>query len=261
MPNSTGPSWKGKNGNLTFQEIQQELYERDFSKVEINKPCELKYIFGKGFCLQSRSSRKKFEVKSKEKTLDIFLVHNSTDTGFMADTKSSIIMGSTTPEIFELKEYDLSYEIVDNTIHGGTTCTDYRKRGENYGDCNYRTVGTYLFNSYSCYPPWIETLQGKECETDVPTKDFQKEVRDKIWNDIWYLTSGVRVDMMKQCLPPCYQVKLKWEEIFSTTWNKYDSLRIYDNVQIIRTKKAAYSFDGFMLMVELGSALGLWLGK
>ena len=54
--------------------------------------------------------------------------------------------------------------------------------------------------------------------------------------------------------------QVKWEEKEITTWSKYARLAIYDNVESVRTKKAVYSFDIFMLTVELGSALSLWLG-
>ena len=137
---------------------------------------------------------------------------------------------------------------------------NYRKQEKSYGDCIYIVLRDYLFNSYSCYPPWFEASEEKQCETDVPMEDFKEKVRDQIWNDIYSFASGIELDLMKQCLPPCYQVKLTWEETFSTTSNKYAFLDIFDNVESIRTKKAVYSFDIFMLMVELGSALGLWLG-
>ena len=38
-------------------------------------------------------------------------------------------------------------------------------------------------------------------------------------------------------------------------------LNVYDEVETVPVAKAVYSFDIFTLTVELGSALGLWLGK
>ena len=38
-------------------------------------------------------------------------------------------------------------------------------------------------------------------------------------------------------------------------------LELYDNDENVLIEKSVYSIDIFSLTVELGSALGLWLGK
>ena len=78
---------------------------------------------------------------------------------------------------------------------------------------------------------------------------------------MYTLADGVKIDLMKHCIEPCYQVKVIFEERSLATWDNYALLNIYGNVETVRVLKAVYSFDIFMLMVELGSALGLWLGR
>ena len=66
---------------------------------------------------------------------------------------------------------------------------------------------------------------------------------------------------MKQCLPPCYQVLAKWNQKEHIPNMKSPAiLDVYENTETIPISKAVYSFDIFTLIVELGSALGLWLG-
>ena len=66
----------------------------------------------------------------------------------------------------------------------------------------------------------------------------------------------------KQCQEPCYQVKVSHKEL----WQIKDMdgravLEIHDNDENVLIQKSVYSFDIFSLTVELGSGLGLWLGK
>ena len=260
IPNTTRPSWKGLNGNLTFQRMRRVLYDKDFSKVDINTQSRLKYILLKGFCLQANSIIKELTITSKERDLDVFLVHKSTDTRIILDMHSRIDLRSTSVQNFDSKTYTISYEILDNSIHDGKTCKDYRKQEETYGDCNYRVIKAYLVSFYGCYLPWMDEAEGKECEVDVAVPVMKSELQKEIFKDIWDLSSGIKINLLKQCVEPCYQVKVKWEETEITTWNKYTRLAIYDNVKSVRTQKAVYSFDIFMLTVELGSALSLWLG-
>ena len=259
FPNKTEKSWKGLYGNHTFQKIQQATYEQDISKIEINTPSELKYKFGKGYCLKSSRFGKRLEIVSKEKLLAVFLVHSSTDTIISYDKSmhSMIELGSNTNGY--LKEYEISYDIIDNTFHDGTKCIDYRQQEETYGYCIYRVFESYLVSNYGCYLPWMDARDGKQCEVDIPVGRL--ELQDDIYENIWALTSGLKIDLMTQCLPSCYQVKVKWEEKEHLISKKNAFfLYINDNVKTVRTQKAVYSFDIFMLMVELGSALGLWLG-
>ena len=257
--NKTRISWKGLYGNHTFHDIQQATYKQDISKIEINTPTELKYNFGKGFCLKSSRFGKRLEIVSKKKQLTVFLVHSSTDARISYDKSLHTMIELGSSKLGYLKEYEISYEILDNTIHDGTKCIDYRQKEESYGNCNNRVFETYLVSNYGCYLPWMGVREGAQCEVDIPVGRL--ELQDDIYENIWALTGGLKIDLMAQCLPSCYQVKVKWEEKEHLILDKHAFfLYINDNVKTVRTQKAVFSFDIFMLMVELGSALGLWLG-
>ena len=67
---------------------------------------------------------------------------------------------------------------------------------------------------------------------------------------------------MKQCLPPCYQVKIILDQKQDYPyWKNNAELTIYEEIETVPVFKAVHSFDIFTLAVELGSALRLWLGN
>ena len=90
--NTTKPTWKGINRNSTFQQIQDDLYERDFSKVMISNPNKLKYIYGKGFCMTTADFGKLLEISSKEKNMKVYLVHNTTNSRIIVDQKPNPLL-------------------------------------------------------------------------------------------------------------------------------------------------------------------------
>ena len=264
LPNSTTPSWRGKNGNSTFQEIQHLIYEKDFSKVNVSKPNEPIYIFGKGFCLQVKEFGNYLIVTTKEKNLKVYLVHKSTDERLTSDKEnpySQVKFGATSNSTFDFKAMTLVYHVKDNTIFEGTTCVDYRKQEESFGDCNYNALAAHFHDIYGCYPPWMEIGSKNICEIDVPSNNVNAKTLDDTFKEMNSLHVGIQLDIMKQCLPPCYQVHVKWnEKEHVQNWIGKAWLNIYDDTNNVPISKAVYSFDIFTLIVELGSALGLWLG-
>ena len=88
IPNSSRPTWKAIDRNLSFETLQQNVHEQDFSQVEVSI---LVPVYGKGFCLQIQSNKlgKQMNILSKKKNLSVFLVHNSTDTKIMPVMKKT----------------------------------------------------------------------------------------------------------------------------------------------------------------------------
>ena len=265
LPNSTIPSWKGKQGNSNFQKIQELIYDKDFSNVTVSKPNELIYVFGKGFCRQVKGFGRKLQVTSKEKEIKAYLVHKSTDKILISDKESpysQIELGATSDTTFDYKAVELFYEVEDNTIFEGATCVDYREQEESYGDCNYKALASYFHDLYGCYPPWMKLGLKNICEIDEIPKNVSANKLSNFLEDLDSLVDGIKLDIMKQCLPPCYQVQVKWsEKEHIPNWKGEALLKVYDDTEIVPISKAVYSFDIFTLIVELGSALGLWLGN
>ena len=144
----------------------------------------------------------------------------------------------------------------------GSTCVDYRKQKENYGDCLLKAFKYHISTIYTCYPPWIVGLEGKECEKDIETLEIENGRYEKIVLELDFLTDGNHIDVMDECRKPCYTIKVNLiEKVHIQNYKDPSYARIIDNAKTVTIYKSTYSFDIFALVVELGSALGLWLGK
>ena len=81
-------------------------------------------------------------------------------------------------------------------------------------------------------------------------------IKDEYFN----LLHGLEVKFFKSCLPPCLTMKLKssLRGRFSNNLNEaFIEIIINDEINV---NKDVYAYDMFSLIVDLGSALGLWLG-
>lgn len=265
IPNSTIPTWKGNAGNSTIQEIQDYIFKKDFRRVKINKPSEFMYKFGKGFCLQTQEIDQDIFISTEEDNLKVYIMHDSTDSQLIKEKSQQgyTNLNKISNTTFDYKIYEISYQVVDETIHDGDSCVDYRKQGQTYGECNYNALMHYVYSNYGCYPPWIKTRERKKCEVDMPSKNMDPDTYFQIWKNINTLTDRISIDIMNQCKEPCYQVKVSLKEManIKATFIQKAELQIIDNAKTVHISQAVYSYDFFTLTVELGSALGLWLGN
>ena len=261
IPNSTRPSWKGKYGNSSFKTIQKGVYPRMFYGVKVSTPNKHIFKSGRGFCLKTQNLDKKQIVTSNVNHLRVYIVHNSTDSQIIYD-QTPLKIGPTSNYTFNYKVYKLFYNVMDKTIFEGKSCVDYRKLNESYGYCNYRALKEYIYSAYGCYPPWIEQEQGNTCEMNNLSWNTKFDPNNTVFDDILSLNTGIMPQSFKQCQKPCYQVEVSHKEVFQIKdMEGSDVLEIYDNDEDVSIHKSVYSFDIFSLAVELGSNLGLWLGK
>lgn len=258
----TAPTWKGIDQDSNFSSIRENIYYTSFSKVEMDKARELIYKFGKGFCLEISGLENDLEIKSTEKNIRVYFVQDSTNKKIYTDTSPDVYidLSSTSNATYEYRVYKIVHAVYDNTIYEGISCVDYRKHKEKYGECNYNAFKKLILSHYGCYPPWIDDTDGKECEKDLPSYDVEADKFKKVWQDINDLTDAIEIDVMKKCMQPCYMTESKpIEQSYMGNYIGKAVLRIM-NTETVAVYKAVYSFDNFTLAVELGSALGLWLG-
>ena len=107
----------------------------------------------------------------------------------------------------------------------------------------------------------MDEKDNKICEIGLESKEIDPKLFEKVWKDLHELTDYRKINALQHCLPPCYQVKILLEKKIDETFSRDIAyLKIYNEAKTVPMFKAVYSFDMFMLSVELGSALGLWLG-
>ena len=259
------PTWKGNTGNLEFLNYSKNIFDFNYSGLDINADYDKIFLFHHGFCLDtSVLSEKTLIVKTKEKAVRIYPFHKSTDLR-ITDEKSSgngvtLNVGEDSP--FHYWAYEISYEVYDNTIHEGTSCVDYRKLQEDYGDCLLKNFEDYVYSIYGCYPPWLVNKEESKCEVDKDPHRIENDRYVKVWSDLDALTDGIHIDVMKKCPKPCYFVQYKLvEKLHYTNIRQYSLAIIRTTSDKVKIFKAAYSYDFYALITELGSGLGLWLGN
>ncbi len=151
-------------------------------------------------------------------------------------------------EGFSHSRYKISFELHDDTLHDGDICKKYSKAD---GDCLKQELEVNLKNWFGCLPIWFPTDL-------IKCSNSSKPHNDEVYR---YLGSFLgNTEINTTCKPSCYHLKMNFmleKEI--TNYPKYSVLRLEFDKDV-RVHKGVYSYDVFSLIVELGSALGLWVG-
>ena len=274
LMNSTKLSWQGKEGNQTYKALESILLDHDYSmlnstsllsssNLRIVNEWKRIFLFPHGFCMKLENMLQQTIIDiTSTKNINIYFVDpakaNDIRTEETLDAKASI--GPTTGNFFSLGNYELEYMLYDDSIHDGTTCTDYNKLEMSYGECLNDILTQESLDTYGCLLPWVSTNKLEIICKNQTNIDAETMQNTTLYTDIRYLIKNYETLMFKKCLPPCSTMKIKLEEVsyksnileFASFETKSkDWATVYTQV---------YSYDILSLTVDLGSALGLWMG-
>ena len=274
ITNSTKISWKGKYQNTTYKDLENTLLNSNYSTMSsesllsstntwnVDKKKKI-FLLPHGVCLEIKNSVQisAFIVKSRQ-TINIYFVDPARANNIRTEEtlEGKARMGTTSNTYYSSGKYKLEYSLYDESIHDGTTCTDYTKLDMNYGECLNNVLTQEFLATYSCLPPWVSTNRSKIICKDKTNIDAMAMQETPLYNNIMDLVKNYDTGIFKRCLPPCKTMKIKLQEVsYRSNEVRYaffearstDWATVYTQV---------YSYNMLSLTVDLGSALGLWLG-
>ena len=265
-------SWNGKYGNSTYQELKDLFYQADYTDVNSHisntndlfhtiQPAkqELFAFYPKGNCLHITPTQTiAWVTSSKRSTLFILDPVRVPKFGITGSNFGRISLGPTGNGYFEGMTYKLQIIIDDKSIHDGVTCNNYEKNS--YEDCVTNVLEKGMMKCYGCLPPWFSHDTNLTCKEGKMLVISDIEKQHEIKNEFYKLNTGLKMKLMKPCLPPCIKMRFSLEEVdhyYNRLDNSQVQLRIKNDVTIYTDK---YAYDMFNLVIDLGSSLGLWLG-
>ena len=269
-----GFSWNGKDGNLSFKEIQDRIVKYDYTNVlprhshtgdgdpETWDKAQTEKIalVPLGTCLEILQARRETHVVKKETSalyiVDSRGINNFSIFGFNV---AKAYFGPVDRDFFEYKDYEVKITLHDLKIHDGRKCTDYERIGSSYAECYEKEFRKRLLDWYGCLPPWYHNSLNLTCQ-DGTVIHVAESKAAKIKDQMSKFVNARKMDFQELCLPPCLSMRFKLSEI------RRQSTRITEASIVFRIKDETlvhtdvYAYDVFSLVVDLGSSLGLWLG-
>ena len=262
-------TWKGKYGNFTYEELQDYIYDSNYSDLTVENYLEktnetdVTFVTSYGFCMKLQTlENNNFMGLYTVKRSSVLLVDPNTDNPFeiIHLDNGKINFGPTSDDQFDFYSYELVWTLHDSSIYDGISCTNYNNLGINYGECVEDEMSKKMLSLYSCLPPWFPNYYNDQyCEEN---KDIILS-NDNI-NKSYVMTENMMLGQKLEfpaCLPPCLTMKLTMKELKHDTDNTESAVMILQvKAKDILVYSEVYAYDMFNLIVDMGSSLGLWLG-
>ncbi len=264
-------SWKGNQGNLTFNNLQKLLFSYDYSNLwvvetlendtSVYRELDMFYLTAYGFCMKSQILGNYFLFTTEQK-LSFFLIDPHTENNLMinVDDNAKGIVGSDANGLFDYYTYDLEIVMYDSRIHEYDTCIDYNEKGSSYSECVENSLKDKLLEWYGCLPPWFPSNTSLTCEQKRPMKIGNKNYMTIAYNELYRLASNQNLRLFSSCLKPCTRMDFNLKEVHRTKTHDYSGIDVNIDVEKIVKYTDLIAYNEFNLIVDFGSALGLWLG-
>ncbi len=267
LKNNSQITWKGQDGNVSFAVLKNILFDNDFEGFS-TKHSVTKSVFSlmRGNCKKiswhvGENHNVSEEIYATEKSYMIMVDPMKVDVPSLISMENAKVdFGPVTEEFYLYIGYELIFSLYDSRIQDGITCMDYKSINSSYGKCLDQVMRKEFLKNLDCLPPWISNNTDLVCEKDKAVHIKDKKRYDKLADNLKEMTSGREMDSWKECLPPCMSM--------SVVMKKTDSISNYIGRSLLDLKAIlkvtvyteVYAYDALSLIVDLGSAMGLWLG-
>ena len=165
---SSGISWKGKFHNQTYLQLQQKLYENNYTSLSIDNYSGLLngssksediFLLTRGFCkkiTQSNSARYSIQTTGKNFLLIVDPYKISRLTIKEVDN-SRFDFGPTNEDLghYTYDTYDMQCTLNNHNIEDGTNCANYENLNSSFEACVEKKLKEIALQSFGCLPPWF----------------------------------------------------------------------------------------------------------
>ena len=275
LVNATTLHWKGMHKNESFESMKKSIFQYNYSDVIIANrndldfagdiiKTKLTFVNPYGFCLKLENFTKAMNILVKTATIVkvIFTDSNIADEMSVLEQQNSYVESRLKYESLKAAIYSVRYEVHDSRLFDGKLCLDYEKIGSSYGKCVQMAVEQQLLKWYDCLPPWfLSSDVAKRCSHDQAKRNI---TTSEIWEarvEINKLLMSQPMKVMAHCQKPCVNIDIALTKFWSRgNMPTENRIFLHPKTEGILVHTAAYSYDLFNLVVDLGSSLGLWLG-
>ena len=192
MDSTNGNSWKGKYGNVSFNQLVELLYHYDYTHfTSDNSKSETRFLpLHDGYCKQLTNPQVKDKIKSPKKKI-ILIVDPFRGSKLRIRTmpNANIEFGPTYENYFSGAQYLLKYTMYDKSIHEGSTCKNYEATNSSYEDCVQMKLMKSFMSSYGCLPPWFPLEEGYLYFINFLLHQYFFHCRFEIYEHIIYLSN------------------------------------------------------------------------
>ena len=267
VTNSDNASWSGKNGDKTFDELKQILFTKDNADIEVftsniktglwkAEDHDIVYIAPHGYCTKLRKVSSGVGTTTTTKESSLFLVDPfwSNPLQLMGHKNKIIEFGKRSNTSFDSLTFDVRMSLHDSRLKDGQTCTDYENLGTSYGQCTENILNQFMLKWLGCVLPWTTKSSHAVCNMLHRNESLSQALAD-----IGQFILGAETRDLQPCKPPCQTLQFRTKRVdhYEQENTSMLSFNLLDEV-IVETD--TYAYDMFSLVVDLGSALGLWLG-
>ena len=260
-------SWQGI-GEQTFEASKNKVFVANFDSISIGSDSELtenRFLLPYGNCREvSPGNRKTLAVRSNDTNIQVFITDPAKTLYYKVSTLS-MTGDELKLEINENAKFkkllDFLVEIEQTAIdptQEGQKCTNYGEgfQFHNFSHCLEMTLNRQVQQDIGCNIPWMSATNS--C-VGIIDKFFEPRTFDVLRSYTLNLLLNLEPEN-NVCLVPCLSTSINVKAISSDT-----SLQGENKIQIkfsptVKLTESISGYDAWALTVEIGSALGLWLG-
>ena len=262
----------GGKDNLTFRESIRLLFKAETKKIHVHETVktEERFIIPFGHCLdlhnmsmdQGNINITRVQIKKGKYRLYItdpamalhYKISEPSMVGDIIEFDTEFNRSTISERNYLIK---VEQTFLDPT-HPENECSSYDEDNsfESYAECIYSEHVTKVFTELGCNIPWMS--QNGTCQGFI-NYTYSPETHKYLRDIIYYSATALNLPS-PSCKVPCNKLSVTSKYLSHTekiNGNNSFTLHFY---QTVKVSASISQYTGFDLTVEVGSALGLWLG-